>query len=620
MSAIPKTAKALANKLLAGITAFSLGPCTSDTNREVILGVTPRGTFVQGMTASGFITKVTKILQDSGKTYRWGNSICLEKPGTQGPELYTLSAQHRAEPGAAEQLANLFCVAAQEGSEVVQAFPPPRLVSNLLADNSLWTSLPIIKYYSRRPVFSLEFELCKPGWNPVPGILFHGEPIEPYMYEPPQGPEVSYIDRLPPHLRNLLFEFDWRSNCDLANTVALMLSGLLVNHFIDDPHPLAIIDGNQPGLGKTLLMQVIGQVLDGIEPPKIAMTTEEELEKRLCAMIRTSTSSLAFFDNIRGRIDSPILEQCTLSPMLSFRILGQSMTIERPNTLLWAITSNSATGTPDLIRRSIPIRLYHEGDPKSRTFDGNPLRYAKEHRIDILGELAGLVVHWVQQGKPKGHHKHRCDRWAATIGGILNVCGLGDVFLKNLEEAEAEMDEGQQDLTALAEYVARNHRDGFVEDGSKPVDRRGHAPADWVRVFTAAQVCSDQLLQGGERAKATNVGKALKAWAGHQIDIETPDGPQIASLRSRSGRSRQKYYWFELKENGNPSGMSAVSSPSTGLTDLSSPTSLEARVSPAEAAKHPSAGPAAQTSGSLSAQSHSGESGEAGNDSKPIWF
>ena len=78
-------------------------------------------------------------------------------------------------------------------------------------------------------------------------------------------------DRLPPRLRGLLGEFSWRSEADLVNAVALLLTGLLINHFIDDPHPVAIVDGNQPGVGKTLLIQAIGRVLDGAEPTRIPL-------------------------------------------------------------------------------------------------------------------------------------------------------------------------------------------------------------------------------------------------------------------------------------------------------------------------------------------------------------
>ena len=99
--------------------------------------------------------------------------------------------------------------------------------------------------------------------------------------------------------------------------------------------------------------------------------------------------------------------------------------IRSPNTYLWALTSNGATGTPDMVRRGMPIRLQHNGDPKAHRFQGNPLEYARQHRLAILGELAGMVVRWLQQAKPTGEQRHRCTRWAATIGGILDACGPG---------------------------------------------------------------------------------------------------------------------------------------------------------------------------------------------------
>ena len=69
----------------------------------------------------------------------------------------------------------------------------------------------------------------------------------------------------------------------------MLLTGLLINHFVDDPHPGGIVDANQPGTGKTLLVQVIGRILDGAEPPRISLVRDEELEKRLCAQLRSST-------------------------------------------------------------------------------------------------------------------------------------------------------------------------------------------------------------------------------------------------------------------------------------------------------------------------------------------
>ena len=61
-----------------------------------------------------------------------------------------------------------------------------------------------------------------------------------------------------------------------------------------------------------------------------------------------------------------------------------------------------------------------------------------------------MVQRWLQRGKPPGCQRHRCREWAFTIGGILDVAGLGEHFLANADEAAAEMDEGIRELTALA--------------------------------------------------------------------------------------------------------------------------------------------------------------------------
>ena len=388
-----------------------------------------------------------------------------------------MAIDHRAEPNAPALLNNFFLVGIKTESGESRSFLPPPLVINLLSDAGLWESLPTIRHYSRRPIFSADFNLCQPGWNASSGIMVHADAIDPVLFTPPAKSGLGPISHLPPRLAALLGEFSWRSDADLVNAVAFLLTGLLVNHFADDPHPGVIVDGNQPGLGKTLLVQVVGQLMDNAEPPRIPLSREEELQKQLGALIRRSTCSVAFFDNVRGRLDSQTLEQSILSPKLSFRLLGQSATIERSNDLLWAITSNSATGTSDLINRCIPIRLYYEGDPRGRKFTGNPLRFVKDHRDEILGELAGMVLRWEQVGKPLGLQRHRCDRWAGIIGGILNSCGLGDRFLENLAEAESEMDQGLEDLAALAEHALRGNVQGAIVRGALGRDKAVLHPA-----------------------------------------------------------------------------------------------------------------------------------------------
>jgi hypothetical protein len=114
---------------------------------------------------------------------------------------------------------------------------------------------------------------------------------------------------------------------------------------------------------------------------------------------------------------------------------------------------NDTRVSPDQVSRGLPIRFFLEGKPERRTFEGlDPITYAREHRLDILGEIAGMVVRWNQLGRPSGLHSHRLHHWANVIGGILTTAGLPE-FLENADEAAATFDTQLDDLAALAEAV-----------------------------------------------------------------------------------------------------------------------------------------------------------------------
>jgi hypothetical protein len=134
--------------------------------------------------------------------------------------------------------------------------------------------------------------------------------------------EVAAVERLPEHLRILLAGFCFCSDADLANTVAMLLTGLLVNHFSQDPKALFPVDGNQSNLGKTWLVRAVGIVLDGIDPRLIPFTEDdEEVYKRICARAREGSQSLLIFDNAKTavgkEIKSAVIESMSMAPELS---------------------------------------------------------------------------------------------------------------------------------------------------------------------------------------------------------------------------------------------------------------------------------------------------------------
>ena len=403
------------------------------------------------------ILRAVSYLIASEKVFSYGDSIVLAiaKLSGDGDRLAYLRNGNSVATGSNHWLSNVFYCEAEEFQ-----FPVPKWFCDLLLRSELLQAAILrIKVYAQRPLFDEDFILRGPGWHNDVGIMIHGPEIEPVPFMA-ASEGAPAIERLPQHLQTLLSGFCFASDADVANAVGAMLTGMLVNHFIVDGKAILLVDGNQPGLGKTLLVRVIGIVCDYIDPPLLHFTAEEEeLQKRICATLRGSPGSVLLIDNAKTRsgaaVSSAVIEANSVAPEINLRILGTSENLSRPNDLLWAITMNQTKVSPDIASRSMPIRLAYEGRPEKRVFPGpDPIEYARTYRLEILSELAGMVLHWNQRGRPDGLAQHRLTTWSRIIGGILQAAGLNE-FLSNAADAAAQFNVALDDLAAVAEAVVR---------------------------------------------------------------------------------------------------------------------------------------------------------------------
>lgn len=543
----------------------------------ILRGITTKSHFIHP--AENVLSSAREILVGTEAVFMYGSSIVMEIRRGAEPILVTLSSAFQMQTAAPSLLANIFlCELTSAGDEQppVQFAPPSSFVALLLNSTPTHAVLPTIKHYATRPVFGRDFEFCGPGWYSSEGILVHGPDIEVVMSDnlPTTGP---HLERLPPRLREVLSHFCLRSPADVANTVAVLLTGLLMPHFVETGKPLCLVDGNQPSLGKSLLVKVIGWIFDGDWPALARFSAEEEeMSKQITSALRDNPRGVLLIDNAKVRggtsISSPSIEANTMSPVYSDRILGQSATFRRPNDFLWCITMNETQASPDIVSRAVPIQLHYEGVPEQRDFAGHdPIAVVRRHRTEILGELAGMVVRWNQSGRPRSIKRHRCTYWAEIIGGILEANHLPE-FLTNVGEAAAEFSTALDELAAVAEAAIQ--LEGFVEHarlqgdaastdserqegvvggpapeeppGNDPqVNSAGRPPGEWEMVFRRAGVLIDELsTTHSNRAKATRIGKFLGRHVEREVPIEYQDCPGIARLRVVGARSRQRLYRF----------------------------------------------------------------------------
>ena len=126
-----------------------------------------------------------------------------------------------------------------------------------------------------------------------------------------------------------------------------------------------------------------------------------------------------------------------------------------------------------------------------------------KRRNELVAELAGMVLRWVQAGRPLPPDPARhstSQAWAATIDAILHHSGFTG-FLTNFEASEHAFDPRYQLMldivrehhaaraTAAAEWVPRLER--LLEDRFK--GRRGNPRSDRARATIVGSLFRDYL-------------------------------------------------------------------------------------------------------------------------------
>ena len=296
-----------ANALEAAMEAVASAPLPGARDLYKIVGLKPGCGF--RTTQENTLIEVSDFLSGTKRVFAMTGSLYFEaRWKNENHELLPLTEGGTVVPGAEYQLANLMVCTTENGE-----LPVPKWFTDLLLRSEpLHDKLPEIKTYARRPVFDQEFVFRNPGWHPVVGILVHGPAVDPHPWQAP-APGLPAIERLPPRLKALLSGFCFKTDADLANLVGFLLTALLVSRYVETGKPIALINGNQPGVGKSLIARVVGVLADGVDPPLVPFTPdEEELRKTISAHLRGGNGSVIGFDNAKvaagGKVDSPALE------------------------------------------------------------------------------------------------------------------------------------------------------------------------------------------------------------------------------------------------------------------------------------------------------------------------
>lgn len=377
---------------------------------------------------------MTKLLAGCGRAYK------------RVQQLVSIENELRViEPDKLSGLFSDLCEFTKTTAKETQYLALPSDLAKAWFNGASKATLPEIKTYTRCPVFNLNWQLSPSGFDFVTGIYFHGHPVG-------AASDTATIN-------SLLTDFCFGSNADRTNFIGLMLTTVLMPHFTDGKKPMGLVVGNQPGLGKTTLAQLIAVLRDGKLTGTASYKSDDtEFEKKLGSIVNSGVTTV-IVDNARGDrkndgvISSSCLEKNVTEPVVTFRLLGKSELISVENSIMFMLTANTPKVSPDLVSRSVTINLQYEGNPERRQFKFDPCAFAVANRELLLSELVGMVLRWLQAGAPRTQSDClRFAEWKQVIGGILQVNGFSD-FLTNRDDASL-MDPIAVDFTELVRVMA----------------------------------------------------------------------------------------------------------------------------------------------------------------------
>lgn len=243
----------------------------------------------------------------------------------------------------------------------------------------------------------------------------------------------------------------------LAVQVAAMLSQFAIGCLPRHSLRLGFIyNANTERSGKTLLAKLAIVAVSGKMAAQSWTKKDEDLRKAIDAEVLRASRYIVF-DNVKGHIQSQILEAFMTSSNWTGRVLGKTQMFEAENTATLFFTGNDCTVSPDMSNRCLIVDLYvDEADVQARAIE-SPINDSwlmqKENRFKILSALWAIVRYWDHAGRPKptGRVRVGFEEWCVVIAGMVEFAGFGDCLAEPDIEKDPNTEQG--DTKALVKLL-----------------------------------------------------------------------------------------------------------------------------------------------------------------------
>lgn len=327
---------------------------------------------------------------------------------------------------------------------------------------------------------------------------------------------------------------DWgfATESDRTNALALYLLPF-VRPAVRGPTPLHLAEASEVDFGKSRVIRTMLTPAMGTPPgpSKIDMTDETEFDKKIVSYLRAKSQAL-FFDNVKadkGPLENSVLEMLLTDERYSGRILGKSEMATFTNTAAWAMTMNSGSLGPDLMRRTVSIRLATRPPDEANRKIANVFDWTMKYRHLLVSAAVTLIEHWAAQGRPRATKAlNSFEAWSDMVGGILECAGYAPLD-GNRSEAQERLSGIEMDFVQFVNVWANRHKEQRVA------------------VSVLRQLADDNdLLQSKIRGPGEANGKAMERDRSMGVFLASRNEVVRDGYRLRSGYTNgARRYWLE---------------------------------------------------------------------------
>ena len=274
--------------------------------------------------------------------------------------------------------------------------PPPPICSSVISLGNQRRLKPLVGVITAPTLRADGSLLNKAGYDLKTELIYEpvGNVLDIPMY-PSRGQALQAIQELWKPFEN----FPFCGPVDRAVHLAALLTAAVRSSMTVAPG--FAYDAPTQGSGKTLLARCVGVLLSGTEPsvwPHTAGRDDEEIRKRIFTVLRSGARVL-IWDNVVGAFDSPSMASCMTSPMLTDRVLGQSISSTVPNRMMLILTGNNLTLQGEMPRRVLVCRIDPAVErPFSRHFELEPFGYCRANRQKMIAAALTLIRAYLTHG------------------------------------------------------------------------------------------------------------------------------------------------------------------------------------------------------------------------------